>query len=44
MDLKETGCQGVDRTYLAQDRDQQGSCEYGNKSSGSIKGRECLII
>jgi hypothetical protein len=35
MDLREIGWDGMDWIDLAQDR--EGSCEYGNKTSGSIK-------
>jgi hypothetical protein len=37
MDLKEIGCECVDRIDLAQDREMVGSCEHGNEPSGSIK-------
>jgi hypothetical protein len=38
MDLCEGEWEGVDWIYLAQDRPVAGSCEYGNESSGSMKG------
>jgi hypothetical protein len=40
MDLQEVGCGGIDWIELAQH--VGGSCEYGNKSSGSIKCGEFL--
>jgi hypothetical protein len=37
MDLRATGCGGMDWIDLALDREQWGrSCEYGNEVSGSI--------
>jgi hypothetical protein len=39
VDLREIGCEGVDWSRLAQDRDQwRALCEHGNEISGSIKG------
>jgi hypothetical protein len=41
MNLRETGCEGVDWFHLAQGRDQvAGPCEHGDKTSGYIKGGE----
>jgi hypothetical protein len=38
MDLKETGCEGLDWIYLAQNMGPTArSCEDGNGRSGSIK-------
>jgi hypothetical protein len=37
MDLREIGWDGVDWIDMAQDRDQEGSCEHGIEPSGSIK-------
>jgi hypothetical protein len=42
MDLKEVGCGGMDWIGLAQDRQVAGTCECGNKPSGSIKRGEFL--
>jgi hypothetical protein len=43
MDFREIGWKGVNCMHLAWDRDTVvGSCEHGNKPSGSIKGREFL--
>jgi hypothetical protein len=41
MDLMEIEWGGMEWTHLAQDRDQ-GSCEYSNDPSGSIKYWEIL--
>jgi hypothetical protein len=37
MDLKDIGCEGVDWSDLAQDREMAGSCEHGNEPSGFTK-------
>jgi hypothetical protein len=43
MNLREIGWDGMDWIDLTQERDQwRGSCEHGNKSSGSIKCWEVL--
>jgi len=40
MDLTQMGCEGVHWCHVAQEL--KGSCQYGNKSSGSVKGGEFL--
>jgi hypothetical protein len=42
MDLQEVGCLGMDWIEMAQDRQVAGTCECGNKPSGSIKRGEFL--
>jgi hypothetical protein len=42
MDLQKMGCEGMDWIGLAQDRQVAGTCECGNKPSGSIKQGEFL--
>jgi hypothetical protein len=42
MDFREIEWDGMDWIDLAQDRDQEGSYEHGNKLSGSIKCWEVL--
>jgi hypothetical protein len=43
MDLREIGWDGVDWVDLAQDKGPlEGSCEHGDKPSGSIKCWEVL--
>jgi hypothetical protein len=42
MDLKEIGWEDVDWMDLAQARDQLWTLEYGNLSSGPMKGREFI--
>jgi hypothetical protein len=43
MNLREIGWSDMAWIYLAQDRDSKGgSCEHGNKPSGSIKCWEIL--
>jgi hypothetical protein len=44
MDLRKIGWDGMDWIELAQDRDPvEGSCEHGNKPSGSIKCWEVRV-
>jgi hypothetical protein len=41
--INETECEDVDyRIHLGQEGQVAGSCEHGNKASGSITGTECL--
>lgn len=43
MELRETGCEGVDQSHLGQDREQWGGggpCEHCTEPLGSIKGGE----
>jgi hypothetical protein len=42
MDLREIGWDVMNWTYLARDRDREGSCEHDNEPSGSIKCWEVL--
>jgi len=44
MDLTETGWEGVDWMYMAQDRDQWQAVvsEHSNEPLGSMKSRESL--
>jgi hypothetical protein len=42
MGLRHIGWEVVDWMHLAQDRPVVGSCEHGNKPSGSISGGEFL--
>jgi hypothetical protein len=44
MDLGQTGLEGMDYTYWAEDRDWwKGSCKHDNEPSGSMKGGEYLV-
>jgi hypothetical protein len=38
MDLKETGCEGVNWIPVAQGMSNGGFCEHGNEISGSVNG------
>jgi hypothetical protein len=43
MDLKGTGCEGIDWVQMAKDRDQvAGCCEHVNKPLVSMKGKKFL--
>jgi len=42
MDVQEVGCGVMDWIELAQERQAAGTCECGNKHSGSIKCGEFL--
>jgi hypothetical protein len=42
VDLKYTGCEGVDWIQLAQKSPVAGSYEHGNRPSNSMKGGEFL--
>jgi hypothetical protein len=45
MDLQEVGCGGMDWIKMAQDKDKvAGTCDCGNKPSGSIKCGEFLDL
>jgi len=37
MDVKEIGCEGMDRIDLALDMEMVGFCEHGSELSGSFK-------
>jgi hypothetical protein len=40
MNIKETGCYGLNWIQVAQDRPVPGSCELSNEPSGSVRGGE----
>jgi hypothetical protein len=42
VDLREIGWDGVDWIHMAQDMTVEGSCEYGNEPSGTMKSWEVL--